>query len=68
MEKVNKARKNKKKNKEVEPFQLLPLKDLDEKDYLYEYLYFSWNQFVGFKKRNSNCNRLFSNESSHLYM
>lgn len=47
MEKVDKARKNKKKNKEVEPFQLLPLKDLDEKAYLYGYLYFSgissWN-------------------------
>ena len=47
MEKVNKARKNKKKNKEVEPFQLLPLKDCDEKDYLHGYLYFSgidsWN-------------------------
>lgn len=47
MERVDKARKNKKKNKEVESFQLLPLKDLDEKDYLYGYLYFSgidsWN-------------------------
>lgn len=41
MKKVNKARKNKKKNKEVEQFQLLPLKDRDEKDCLYGYLYFS---------------------------